>query len=701
MHSTLQGEADRAREASPVVHKAVLELCLAIKQSTSLPPNPAVVAQALDAAHRALLELQNYSGSLVIARSGGAQSEELEAGVSAAVAVPVRDVLARAGADHVHDAVQKALARIDLVVLVLRPGIGRDELDRLLGVLTQAGAAGDGRRDALAAARVWNAEIVTGSDLVAAPPEVSWTSTVALSRLRRQLEQSAVAVVSEADLDVARKAAFRDLVRGLGSEEVTFELLLALDLARPLGSGDAGGAVLTDLVCGLPEEPAMAAAARVAERLREGDPDPRMGALAVRLATRFVRSSHGSDNGFVRALVSEQLVAVDDLPEEVRRRGLVETWTELFVHERRKQLEAMAQAADVDELKRRLRGLSVVCQELIRRRDYETAQLLLQNLAWVHNQTPHPFKERPRLIEVAIERIASEETLGQLMAVATGTDRAERVRALRVVRGLGTRGVPLLISALRKERVASVARPIRQTIEQMGALAGPALHEEITTFRHAPTFVIQVLKAIAAIGYTPAARAVIRHLEHGEAQVREAAVMASVRLLRDAAMPMLSARLDAEKDRRVLSRVIDAMVAHRSRHPELLIAVAHVLGDPNLDQHADGLGSSALAAVRAIGNFAISADPGDTIEQLLVERVEVSRKRLRLRRSKATLDPAHQIAFIEALGAIGGEGCIPALERASDSSHDGVADAADAALEKVEARLRGATSDLRRVPIAL
>lgn len=674
---------DQEQELRRALAEFTLLLVRTMMQASYYAPDHPAHQRGTAQAYDLLRPLLGHSSEIVFMTGSLNDTSDVQVDGVLAEPVGVTSLLQSAMGEHFVAKFLEYFERNELVSFSIKHHIEKEEFNRFMGAVVERRLdIGENqpreRRlpfdEILQQVGVVHIGVMCRDEIVGGKRRIPWAVRVALSRLRKDLQMVPLYCrASQRELHEVKSMLVQDVIRPLRRVDLMRELLLNADLISLEIAEGASIDVDAEIVRNMHTDMAATVASRLAEELislRGGTPpqhhsfgsvellEQRLVSSVYQIVGHFFRTGARYDLGLVRSLFDQKVLDMKELPTEARRAVQVERWTDQFLHDPRAHLERLAAITSEGPYAELLTVMRLIFGELVLRRKWRDALLIVQALDRQHRERCPPFPERTALLRAALDRMCAEDQLRPLVLVFTSTTREDRGTVLRIFTTLGVEAVPFMLEALLLSDDAATRRDLCTAIEQMGKPAGRYLLMEAESFNHKWHFYRNVVMLLGRLRYEEAAPAVARQLGHFHPRVREEAVGALARIQRRNAEPLLVPLL-RDPDPAVVRRVVSALRTLRSRDPELLEFLRETVVASGAVGADHGVAAAAIRALRDMGNIALSE--GETAETLLLGLLEPGRRRLFRRTARAPEEL--RAAAVETLGAIGTTLALAALKR--------------------------------------
>lgn len=561
-----------------------------------------------------------------------------------------------------------------ILMLSLRGGVARQELDQLFQLLLTTGNKGsvlrNGWFDEQARGSLPHVTLLFADDLRDFDAEIPWPVQAALAWLQRDLNLlSRLTGVPAAALAIRREALL-DAVLGLVSEPGERRELLAhldriVEALHDYDRDEFAGLLLARLdsqklseacleLCGLIE--------RLQQRIdqvkdavaRERIEPVRW--ITRRVAERLIEGRHATPAHY-HALVLQKVMLYEEIPGTLRARVAALQVLTSFLANPQRYFAEIEGSHSPEVLEKRLWRLLEMLPNMLRAYRFDAAREVV-----AFAQRFGPTFDLSRNAELLTQ---VRETAAEVLATGETLQQAELMKALPQ---MGRTGLHLLIDLADHSQ-----RPVRRVALDGLCAAGPAvvpvLFEalEHKSGWHYLRNMLVVLGKVGAGG--PRVESVFRQaLAHPEAVIRKEALPGVARLLRENAADLVAERL-ADPDSEVRRRAVSCLGMTGIANPQVYDRLAEFLSPR-------GAEDLALAVVATLNRLRPGGRAGARIEAALVELVGGGWFGL----GKGAADRTLRIEAIRALGQFPSPRARKVLERLLKENDGGVARAAQEAL---------------------
>ncbi len=454
----------RNRDSTDVLGDLVLQLTHALRR-TGIHQSGHPQAETAFPALFALLSTVTAEGHPLTLLSRppqappGGKGEEGEILVEAAgeQARRLREVMARGVADTCSQGLSPLMERLGLASAAFLPGMAKEELAALVGLLADAPPVETGDREAparLAAALrqrgISRFSFLLRQELLDSARDIPWRVRVALSLLRRDLSLAPLLPPEEARR--ARRQTIAEAMRPLETEPLAYPFLMNIDLAAPPGLPAEEG---ENEVLSLLEEDVLLAlvpallddAAGRRPRYRDVIPPDRFDRLTGKIVFRLGQLRRPEADGLLEGMFDAGLVAMESLPPPVQERIITTRLAGDFLDHSQAILAALSSAPDPDSYRTRARPSTRVVPFLLGKGHHREAAALAE-LFGVHARGED---ERGKAAREAVGWMIEGGTMEEALRIfLLSESKEERAAAGRVLAVFGGRAVPYLARVLRE-----------------------------------------------------------------------------------------------------------------------------------------------------------------------------------------------------------------------------------------------------------
>ena len=600
--------------------------------------------------------------------------------------------------------------------LSIKAGIPDEEFARFVGVMVTrtpdegnaAWADAEAQFDfsaALARREVVHVSVLLWDDILGYERRLPWRVKVAFGRLRKDLRNLPLfQKATGLELRVAKRQIVQDIIRPLMRPDFLKDLLVHSDLVTSenidLQSIDLEGEIATcvtdPLVTPLVFE-AMGDLDRVKARKHTSDPREREGAehvegrlLAVlkRLAARLLGNSDAESYPTLKQLFEHGVLRVAELPPELKQRVLQEAWTAKFLEQPQVHVQRFEAASTPDAVRGFFDSFCLVLPELLAKERYDEFNAVL---AVVRKRADDAVFAG--VLREKRDDLFSEELLARLDRAVRAARKPTRIELLKVLAFCPNDAVPFLVAILKDCGDAGVRRDACDRAVQLGPRAAVSLKKALQEHAYEWFVARNLLIVLGEIGDVSAAPDVQRFLTHPNAKVREEALVATMRIRKQASEPFLLERL-GDTTRSVRKRALHALASVGSRHPRFLGDLETMIASEKGED--DDLQFAAVSVLGLLGNIKLPSGRSavDTLISLLPGGISfLSLSVFGWRRAALSIEV--QAEACRVLGEIGDREAVRALFKAGKAPEAKVAAAARDAIVRIEQRLREGAAQAR------
>lgn len=576
--------------------------------------------------------------------------------------------------------------------LSLDARLTREEMQRFVEAMLEClhpGVSPDDLRAIFMQRGIDHIGVLFRDDAVGSVRRLTWRAELWLSRLTKDLTRiPLLARASRADLEKAYGQVLEDLFRTVRHADMVAEVLVNLDLAAPTMM-DHGIAEPLQLVVHNAQphmRPELIQALRVLrDRItREGGVRPRerpdllqaaqeATQVVAREMVRDIRREHFQ---CLADLVRDRVLHLADLPKDLATRVEARRIAGSMWQRRERTATFFANAVDISG---HVAPLPFVAPELVQLGGtpllVDIIEALQQRL-----ERPHGAAEEA-LIERVLETLLPPHTIQALVDAYTELNREERLRLVVAVGVFGQAGAGALVRLLALEDARIVVDAILTALRATGATVEESLVGVLTQPNASAATLRNALLMIEELGCTHAHEGAATLLEHGDAEVRAAAIPYAARCLGKTVEAALIRLLTADPVARVREQALEHLGRMRSRHPVLLSVLAAAI-DPGRQQHTpEPLRRVAVVVLGQLGDGDLGPGPRASIRlaqalsrgQTTVLGIVVGQR--------PEFSPITRGLICDTLARMGGEQALAALAKVAADEADPVADRAREALE--------------------
>ena len=625
----------------------------------------------------------------------------------------VAHVMRSSMSEHFLGKLKTYFDRNRILSLSIKAGIPDEEFARFVGVMvsrnadesaTDAWQQGDAQFDfsaALVRREVVHVSVLLWDDILGYERRLPWRVKVAFGRLRKDLRNLPLfQKATGLELRAAKQQIVQDIIRPLMRPDFLKDLLVHADmvahdvveLSHVDVEGEIAGCVTDSLVTPIVWE-AVGDLDRVKPRKHSGDSrereaaahvEARLVAVLKRLAERLLGNTDEEAYPTLRQLFEHGVLKVGDLPPELKQRVLQEAWTSKFLEQPQVHVQRFSAATTLEAVRGFVESFVLVLPELVGRERYDEVGAVVAVIR--ARADDEVFRQALREKR---DELFGDELLARLDKAVRSSRKPVRVELMKLLDFYRDDAVPFLVAILKDCPDAGVRRDVCERAVQLGLRAVPALKKALQENAYEWFVARNLLIVLGEIGDATAAPDVQRFLTHPNAKVREEALVATMRLRKQAAEPFLIERL-ADSTRSVRKRALNALATIGSRHARFLGDLEALVKAERKEDADDDLRVAAVSVLGLMGNVKLPG--GHLASQILVSLLPGGIGFLSLSvfgwRPEST-SPVVQAEACRVLGEIGGRDELRALMKTSKCPEPKVAAAARDAMTRLEQRLRG------------
>jgi|GEM_PF-815618 len=624
--------------------------------------------------------------------------------------VSLAHVMRSSMSEHFLSKLKTYFDRNRILSLSIKADIPDEEFARFVAVMVTRnpeGAAGwsEGETQfdftaALVRRGVVHVSVLLWDDILGYERRLPWRVKVAFGRLRKDLRNLPLfQKATGLELRAAKRQIVQDIIRPLMRPDFLKDLIVHSDLvvgaSVDLASIDLEGEIascITDSLIGPIVWEAVADLDRVKSRRHEMDAKEHEGADHVearlltvlkKLAERLLGHADQEAYPTLRQLFDRGVLKITDLPAGMKQRVLQEAWTSKFLEQPQVHVQRFQTAATADAIRGFIDSFCLVLPELLSREKFEDAAAIVGVL----RKRAEEDAFRGALREKRDELFSSEllERLDKAVRVARKPLRIELLKLLDFYRD---ESIPFLVGVLKTCDDASVRRDVCDRAVQLGRRGVPALKKALQENAYEWFVARNLLIVLGELADVSAAPDVQRFLTHPNAKVREEALVATMRIRKQAAEPYLLERL-VDSTRSVRKRALHALASIGSHHARFLGDLETWVTGGQKDDEGDDLQVAAVSVLGLLGNIKLPS--GRAAIDCLVALLPGGIGFLSLSVfgwHKGTGSPAVQAEACRVLGEIGDREALRALLKTTRCPEARVAAAARDAMTRIEQRQR-------------
>lgn len=419
-----------------------------------------------------------------------------------------------------------------------------------------------------------------------------WRVGMALSRLGRDLRTLPLYKgATPAEIRRAKMQVIDDVVRPLRTPELLKDFLVYCDVVASEIAILEEAEIEQEIIRGLSHEMLVATASELIKDVKELEAKPAGEGTSKEIARRLfiLREITGSlfkiggtiESDFLELLLKHQLLSSEDLPLELRRVLEAKRLADVFLARKDEYLQSLSQIGTDDAGKELAIMLQQILPEIIRRREYSTIAKIIQTV----NERRQSGKASDLLEDLAglLSRLlASEESTRVLLEDLQGHGKDRRDRVAEILAFIGDPVGPRLLELYPKTNDRSVRMSIFDAVTRIGGKTLASFVTRLPQIEHEWLVIFHILEALGDKGDPSLARPISRFLQHANAQVREAALVAVFKLQGPAAENHFLEAL-GDRESAVRKTAVTCLARIKSRHPQALEFYAKALsGDEPL-----------------------------------------------------------------------------------------------------------------------
>ncbi len=601
-----------------------------------------------------------------------------------------------------------------MAAFTLKRGVGPEEFETFLGLWVggeleraePATSPAQAMSDELARRGILNVSILGIDELIGGGRKLSFPVMIALTRMNKDLTRLPLLqstrpegiadlkrlVIQEIVRPASRPRLLRDVVMNadliaegtgvLTRAEVEETIVGAMTPRAALGTGtllldtleanSRGEAGATELFGFSPEE--------TCSRLLDA---------ATGVLTHLARADLEEAYPLLELAYGRALIPLDLLPEAVRRHIEARERTDRFLEQPEAFLAQFSACADEEPYGLYLDTFGLILPELLERG--ETAWLgRILALLHQHSAGQAPF---PGCVAAIGEMLGPLERTGfpdRLLDAVTTVPDAEREPLELGVALFRTAMVPRLVQLLGAAERPSAWQAACNMLLRVGEAAVPLLADQLATPRPQAAAVRGIVQVLGELGVADAVSAILLHAHHPEPPVR-AACLKAVRQIQGAGAEASLLRFLSDRDGSLLGQVVRHLGELGSTAPRFYVKVTDLvrLRTRAEEEPAQDLQAACLRALAAPRRG--PGQPPPALEAALIEVVRPPRLKQLLPGDMGVRakPPALLALAAMALGALGTEQAAAPLRRLGRAKQPEVRQAAEQALEALEARHSG------------
>jgi hypothetical protein len=711
---TLDRQEQNDRRAA--VRDFVVELVKLLSHTAIYTSDHPVVKRAVERPFRLFAELPLAHDELTfLTEFTSGEHAELFVEGGTDETTPLGVVLRSSMGEHFQGKLRTYLERNRIVNLSIKRGIGHDEFANFVAVMVRrnpdvasdwSGASFDFSAE-LAREGVAHVSVVMWDDLAGAERRLPWRVRMAVARLRKDLRNLPLyQKASGKELLDAKRQIVTDIIRPLTRPEFIRDLLINVDLVAR-GTSELDAYALEDDISACLSDglvvPVMWEIVREIERLdkakmgerdrmtRESDLQRGLKKLALRAVTRDDRKAYDT----LRQLFDRGILQFQQLPDDLKRAVLRESWTDHFLKNPEANLRRFEAEESLEVVHRYLDSFVVIFPELLERQKYKELVAVAGVLR--ARRTIRGFEP---LYQEHRKELFSAEFLQSLEKAVQSSRKGDRQALLGMLDLFGVEAVPYLVQALSNATEATVRRGVCDALVRLGRDAVPGLVAELNARAYEWFVARNLVMVLGEIADEAAVAALQRFMGHPNTRVREEALGAFTRIRGEQAEPYLLEHL-GEHVPSVRRRALQCLASIGSHHARFLGELETGLDDftrqdagtpPEVQQ-------ACLRCALDLGNLALPSGRTllDVLHGFIAPLTGMERLKslglsvgVRLGRGRKELSQEGLIEVLRGLAGVGDRTSLRAMLPLLRDERPLVSEAARNASREIESRLAGA-----------
>lgn len=364
----------------------------------------------------------------------------------------------------------------------------------------------------------------------ATSPDSPWLERIAAARVRSLLMRLPNPAHLETWLHSGGGVALiRDAIHSIGAQtslSMTFSALVSMPAPGQYAN-------LLELVLQtLTREDLLAVAEEYSDPSKRGTKATQ---VALSLGVHLHKIGEPNAAHLLESLYREGGVALDDLPDEVRRSIRISTWTKAFDSKPFFYLQRLANVEEAQAFMKDLNALGHVYRDLVADHRFGNAELVVRFLGGLIPVSSFP--ERRRLLEEFFERLATVSLNETADAYLDSNDRYFKAEVLTFLTTSGHRGLPSLLTLLGESESAEERGLICNAIIRMGRAIHPLLISQFER-KILPWYVRRnLLFILGKLGIPEGVEEIRQALMEGDPRVQKEAANTLIRIQGEAAWP--------------------------------------------------------------------------------------------------------------------------------------------------------------------
>ncbi|MDD5224760.1 MAG: HEAT repeat domain-containing protein [bacterium] len=592
-----------------------------------------------------------------------------------------------------------------LLSYTIKKGIARDEFEAFLDLMSQppvaserTGAEADRLNQELLAHRITNVSVIFAGDVVGADRHLPWRVELSLTRLSKDLKMIPLyRGMDQKFLARAKRQVFEDIIRPVRRPDFIKEILINSDLVAAAAKELKDVNIEAEIVNNIPDNLIVSTAKEFiisldqirkrveSDVVQEGAQwrEGRMLAIIKLISLRLLRETVPGSDAVLKDFFSRGLVPFDDLPKPVQEKIIVERMVEDFLLGKLPLAERLRTAANGKDYLKSANAFGRILPEVIRQGAYAPVTEVILLLQQQKENAGSGFPERAEVARKIWEAIFTPVVMNTIQEKFEKGGKEVRQEVLKMIGPLGTGAIPLFLQLMKESKDRWVRKSAATAIIQMGDPALAPVLAEIKK-KDLEWFVIRnLLGILGELGKMRDAGTVRRFLEFPHARVREEAMSALVRLVKEGSEPALIGAM-TDREISVRRKAVALLAQNPSTNPETLARLLDIVRRRGKKEPEEDEGLQ-IQACMTLGHF---TSPGFTgrIEEVLLGAIS-REKRWLLPGTEQEKSDKVKLAIIEALGKVGSQDCVPVLRDLEKKGEPEIREAAKDSREEVEERI--------------
>lgn len=595
--------------------------------------------------------------------------------------------------------------RRTLLSFTVKRDISQKEFEAFINLMSQPpvayarmGEEADRLTGAFLGQGILNVSVIFDGDVVGSDRHLPWRVELALTRLSKDLMMIPLFKgVDPNKLSRAKRQVFEDIIRPVRRADFIKEILINSDLVAEAAGEFKDINIEAEIINNIPDNLMVSTAQelitdldQLRKRVESGMDlenakwrEKRLLSITKLIINRLLRESVPEVEGILKDCFAHGLMLFDDLPKPVQERIIVERLVEEFMAGRLPIAEKLRTADTGKDYLKTANAFGRILPEVIRRGAYAPVTEVIQLLQQHKEKAGSGFPERAELARKTWGEIFTPAAMDALRERFERGGKEVRQEILKLLEPLGTEAIPVYLQLMTESKDRWVRKSAATAIIQIKGQALPLVLEELKK-KDLEWFVIRnLLGILGEIGKMRDAGTVRKFLDYPEARVREEALSALVRLVKEGSEPALIAAL-ADKEISVRRKTIGLLAQNPSTNPETLARLLDIVRRRGKKEPEEEEGLQ----IQACMTLAKFARPGisERIEEVFLGAVS-REKRWLLPGTEQEKSDKIKLAIIQALGKVGSQDCLPVLKEFEKKGDKEIKEAAKTSREEAEARL--------------